>query len=292
MSDSSTTLPQRTERISIDAARRFRIDAVFIDENTRLKEWLAQRANEELGAFGVNAREHAPRIAARAPSIVEEVALVFGVGGEHRIVPALLNDARNGTFQTHIPSRALIAGVTILLALAVAGEVIVGVLQVLLSDAGGAVIFQSVLLAVAAGLAGLGLGGLLKRSLARSIPAAWKALPSEAGRGRHLSEFVVGLAAVGGLVIVRCYGLEAEERLVVATLSIFLSALVIILEVLRGYHDTKYQCLWWRMFDAQVWDASERHRNARAFYEAHFMAQVEALAEGKGTTRGTLVAAE
>lgn len=294
MSDGSTSLPQRTERREIAVERRFRVDAVFVDENARLKEWLAQRANEELGALGANAYLHTPRILAQAPTIVEEVSLVFGSSGDQRIIPALLNDARSGTLQTHVPGRSMIVVATALLVIALVGEVVVGVLQVMFADAGMAVVLQAVLLGLAAMLAGLGLGGLLTSSLARSLPAAWKAMPPDLGRARHVVQLTIGLVAVGALVTVRCYGLEAEERLVVATLTSFLSLLVVTFEAMRSYYHGKYHSLWQRMFNAQVWEANERHRAARDFYESHYRAQVQALAEGKGTIRGTgnLVAAE
>lgn len=295
MSNGSTKLPRRTERADIPHEHRFRIDSVFVDESARIKEWLAQRANEELGAFGVNPGDHASEVMRRSGEIVSEVGLVYGVDGPQRIIPAVLNDARSGTLQTYVPSRALVTGASVWVGVALLGEVTIGVLQVVLSDAGLGVVLQAILLALTSMIAGVGASGLLKGGLARALPAAWKAMPPQGDdRVRHAVTLAISLAAVIGLIVIRCYGLEGEERFVVAALSTCLAALVIGCEALRGYYGEKYDRLWGRMFDAQVWEADERHRQARPFYEDHFRAQVDALVKGKGVVRGTgnLVAAE
>jgi hypothetical protein len=284
MSNHVLNLPRRTSRDELAPEARFRIDAVFIDEMSRVKEWLAQRANDSLGDLGLEPDLVAHRVVAAAPAIAREVSLVFGNRDvEQSVNPALRKAASDGTLAMYVPARSVIWGWRALVVLCAFGEVAVGAAQVLLSDAGPAMILQASLLAASALLAGWGLGGLMVRTLAQTLPPLWRVVPPDpGGRRGEIFKLVAGSLAALGLCWMRSVGIDGDEKAVVIVLTVVLAAMLIVSEAFHMYYRAKFDWLWQRMFDAQVWEADERHRRAGQFYEEHYIAQVQSLLERRG----------
>ncbi|MEO8184462.1 MAG: hypothetical protein ABI895_37105 [Deltaproteobacteria bacterium] len=250
-----------------------------------MKEWIDERANDDLGRLGLTPETAARSAQTDALAIGREISLAFGsTDAEQSVVPALRNAASDGSIETHVPSRATILGWLGVAAFCALGEIVVGFLQVLLSDAGIALIFQALLLSLSALLAGWGLGGLFVSTLARTLPPTWRIVPQEHdGRSGDVFKLAVGCVGVLGLSWMRSVGLEGDERNVVIALTLVLALLVVVAEAFHMYCRAKYDCLWRRMFDAQVWQADERHRAAREFYQDHYRTQMERLLEGRRT---------
>ena len=87
---------------------------------------------------------------------------------------------------------------------------------------------------------------------------------------KHVLELLVGVALVLGMTYVRLRSLDGDERWVVIAVTLTLAVLGAAFLALHAFEAAKYECLWERMYDAQVYEAQLRHQNNRAFYEQFF----------------------
>ena len=164
--------PSRTMRQLIPSEKRFMIDAVFTDEFSKVQTWISERANESYSNMG------AEGAIAHASTTCQQVLNVLGTPPD-RFNVALLNDAKSGILKTHVPILTKIRTFKAISYICLALEVVVAGVQIVVSDAGPAVLISGVLLAVAAMLTGFGLGGLWVRTLGNHLHPSGKQPPPE-----------------------------------------------------------------------------------------------------------------
>lgn len=273
----TTPLPAPTQRDDVPIERRFDPDAFFSDEQARIKEWLALRANEELGSATLQ------QASTRIDTILMEIESQFAYR-DTSINPALIGDTRNGTLQTYLPTRGTIIG---FLAASIACSVLeLGVigLQVLFTDdMGWLALIPGVLLVLAAWFAGYGDGRVAVSQLARLFPTAWKVMPRASSIATGLVMGAAGNAAMCAVAVFRSDGLDGPEERFVVTVTIVLGLLIQAFHTAHTFFDEKYNYLWDRMASVQRWVANGRHRESNALYKQYYLDTVAHFSRGGGT---------
>ena len=271
----SSHLPEQVSHTSLPPDQRFEPFAIFSVEQEALKTWLTQRANEEYSRLD---EKHA---LAAGQTVVAELLQKFGSVADQQLNVTLVNDAKKGRLATDVPSRAKRLSARVAFWVCFCLEALVGVAQVLFADAGPAVIASAVLLALAAWLAGSGVGGVLVGSLSSTIPPQWEATPRTEGRHEYFRLAIGALMALA-LAIFRAWTLEGDTRLIVIALTLILAVLIVVSEGFHVFYDEKYKCLWRSMGKAQRWIAIERHAGAAKFYLDHYVNFLRHIAGGGG----------
>ncbi len=255
---------RRITRAEVPLASRWQFGAVWDLEVAQVKNWLDERAADNLGKAGATVESALQD----GSHLSKEINLTYGaqaVARDQRVVTA----AANGLLEREAPARTAVIATDVLKWLFFLSELCIFGWMVWMGLSTGIVILVGLLLAGAGLLLGDGAGRLLVR---HEQERDWS-------DSRGWLEFVVGLAGVTAISYIRTVG-EEEGVFTIVAITAFLAVLIATFHAMHKVLIEKYTEQHQKMFAAQGWFATDEHLRAyqAGFWKDYYERQVKALA--------------
>jgi hypothetical protein len=254
---------RRITRDEVPMPRRWQLNAVWDLEVALVKQYLDQRAAENLGKAGATVDS----ALADGANLAQEIHLTFGAQSSVRD-PRILNAAANGVLEREAPTRRKVIGVAVARTFFFFLEITIFVLMVALGFSSFFVIIVGFLLGGAGLLTGDGAGRVLvRRERERDWGDTWGWI-----------ELVIGGFGIAAICYIRTVG-EEEGVFAIVAVTGFLAVLIATLHAMHIVLAETYRQQHQRMFSAQAWFATDEHMRAyqAEFWNKYYAGQVRAL---------------
>jgi len=246
--------PKRIQKHEIKKERHFDYGAVREMESISIKDWLRHEANAPLSVKSPDI----VKVLARAPGLIAQIRSIFGVdvGTRNR---ALMTVAASGELAKHVPASGLIITYLILKWFAFLSEIAIGSALVFSGNANFLIIPITTFLACGGLLMGHGVAKLITK--ASKLPKHWDDVQPEGSLFITMFEIIFGILIVVGSAYLRTRGAADADGSAGSVLIfvVVLALTVAIFEALHKFNNDRYTHLQGRMYDCQLWRATDLH---------------------------------